>query len=101
METSICAWRKNLHLVCGRASTYNSGSNLGEWIGFAASAIADGVEGAITIVGGVNASQTGLTVPRKYYLQPDGSIATTVVSGREVGRAISSTEILVTQGSVS
>ena len=76
-------------------STFNA------WIGFAAQDISDTSTGAVTVVGGVNESQTGLTTGSKYYLQNNATISTTVVTGREVGRATAAGKIFVTQGSIS
>ena len=67
------------------------------YIGIAAEAISDGATGKITVVSGINTSQTGLTTGRTYYVQNDGSGISTVPSTPSVvaGTSISSTEILV------
>jgi len=81
---------------------FDSGSpDVSTWVGAATAAISDTATGTITIVGGVNESQSSLTVGSKYYIQNGGTIATTVVSGQEVGRALSATNLLITQGSIS
>ena len=72
-----------------------------EWIGVSVSALSNGQTGPVTAAGGVNGSQAGLTAGLVYYLQPDGSIATGGVFEREIGRALSATELLITTGSVN
>ena len=64
--------------------------------------ISNGTSGKVTIVSGINGSQTGLTTGRAYYVQNDGGITyssgiSTVPSTPSVvaGTSISSTEILV------
>ena len=76
-------------------------TNTPDWIGVAQGAISDGASGTIDIVGSVNSGQSGLTVGSRYYLKNDATITTTVTAGREVGRAVSATELLITQGSVT
>ena len=81
---------------------FDSGSpDVSTWVGAATAAISSTATGTITIVGGVNESQTSLTIGSKYYIQNGGTIATTVVAGQEVGRALSATNLLITQGSIS
>jgi hypothetical protein len=60
------------------------------YIGIAAEAISGGATGKINIVGGINSGQSSLTAGKKYYVQIDGSLATTptdpaVVAGTSVG----------------
>jgi hypothetical protein len=76
-------------------------TNTPDWIGVAQGAIGDGASGTIDIVGSVNSGQSGLTVGSRYYIKNDATITTTVTAGREVGRAVSATELLITQGSVT
>ena len=72
-----------------------------KWIGFASSAISDTATGTINVLGGINESQSSLEVGSTYYLTSDATLTTTVTSGREVGKALSATKLLITQGSVS
>ena len=66
------------------------------YIGIAAEAISDGATGKITVVGGVNTGQTGLTTARTHYVQNDGSLSTSAGSPSVVaGTAISASELLV------
>ena len=66
------------------------------YIGLAAAGISSGATGTITIPGGIDSNQTGLTTGRTYYVQPDGTLATSAGSPQVVaGTSISATEILV------
>ena len=79
----------------GKSSVFTYGStNASSYIGIAAEAISNTATGAITIDGGVNEGQTGLTIGSTYYVADDGSLSTTN-NGRKIGRAISATKILV------
>ena len=81
---------------------YDTGSpDVSGWVGAATAAISDTATGTISVLGGINESQTSLTVGSKYYIQNGGTIATTVVSGQEVGRALSATKLLITSGGIS
>ena len=73
----------------------------GDWIGIADADIANGATGAVRLLGSVASGQTSLTISSKYYLGRGGTIGATVIAGREVGRAVSATEILITQSSVA
>ena len=66
------------------------------YIGIAAEAISNTATGKINILGGVNTGQTGLTTAQTYYVQTDGSLATSAGSPSVVaGTAISDTKVLV------
>ena len=66
------------------------------WIGIATSAISDTASGDVTVLGGVNDQQSGLTVNTSYYVDSDGSLITS--GTRKIGKAISATELLITEG---
>jgi len=72
-------------------------SNNDTWVGISTEAISNAATGTVTIVGGVNEQQTGLTTGSTYYVAADGSLSTTD-SGYKVGKAISATKILITEG---
>jgi len=66
------------------------------YIGIAAEAIANGATGKITVVGGTNSGQTGLTVAQKYYVQGNGTLGTSAGTPSVVaGTSVSSTKIAV------
>jgi hypothetical protein len=67
-------------------------SNNTSFIGITAEAIADTATGPVNVFGGINEAQSGLTIGSDYYVQADGSIATTV-SDVKIGQAISATTI--------
>ena len=67
-------------------------SNNTDFIGITAEAIADTATGLVNVFGGINEAQSGLTIAADYYVQADGSIATTV-SDVLIGQAISATTI--------
>jgi hypothetical protein len=71
-------------------------TDAGNWIGIATSAISDTASGDVTLLGGVNDQQSGLTVNTSYYVDSDGSL---IAAGtRKIGKAISATELLITEG---
>ena len=66
------------------------------YIGIAAEAIANGATGKITVVGGTNSGQTGLTAAQKYYVQGNGTLGTSAGTPSVVaGTSVSSTKIAV------
>jgi len=66
------------------------------FIGFAGEAISNGATGSITIAGGTNSSQSGLSTAKKYYVQADGTLDTAADNPSVVaGTSISSTGIVV------
>ena len=66
------------------------------YIGIAAEAISNGATGKINTIGGVNTGQTGLTTAQTYYVQPNGTLATSAGSPSVVaGTAISDTKVLI------
>ena len=60
---------------------------------------ADGATATIQVASGVNTSQSGLTPGAKYYVQPNGSLATTPATVSVLaGTAISATKLLIAEG---
>jgi len=72
-------------------------SDSDEFLGLAAETISSGSTGKVTLLGGVNENQTGLTTNDRLYLNVAGDL-TSANTGTSVGRAISSTKVLVTGG---
>jgi hypothetical protein len=67
------------------------------FIGISSASYADGATATVTLAGSVSDNQTGLTINSTYYVQTDGTIATTAdTPSVELGRAISSTSLLLT-----
>lgn len=79
----------------GRARVYSpsyTSTNVADFIGITASAIADTATGTVNTYGGINEAQSGLTIGADYYVQDDGTLSTTA-SSVKVGQAISATTI--------
>lgn len=75
----------------------NEGSNNSDWIGISTQAISDTASGSVTVLGGVNDQQTGLTIGTTYYADTDGTLTATA-NDYKVGKAIAATDLLITEG---
>lgn len=64
-------------------------------IGFAAAAINSGAAGDITVIGGVNDQQSGLTTGSKHYVLTGGELTTDSSGTTFAGVALSATKLLV------
>jgi hypothetical protein len=91
----------------GRVSLTSTGNgtavtaaNHESWIGFTAAGISSGASGEINVLGYIASGFTGLTINATYYIASDGTISTTERENFKIGKAISSTEILVEEGLV-
>lgn len=71
-------------------------TNNSTWLGAATENISNGSSGKITILGGVNENQTGLTVNTTYYVNADGTLGTS--GSYKIGRAVGTTKLLITEG---
>jgi len=66
------------------------------YIGLAVAGISSGATGSVTIPGGISSGHTGLTTARTYYVQTDGTLATSAGNPSVVaGTSLSDTEILI------
>jgi hypothetical protein len=72
-------------------------TDAGNYIGIAEAAISNSATGTITLQGGINESQSSLSIGTDYFVADDGSITTTD-TGRRLGEAISTTKILLDFG---
>jgi len=78
------------------SNSYTTNLTTENYIGIAAEAISNGATGKINIVGGVNTGQSSLTVGKTYYVQNNGSLATSAAIPSVVaGTSISGTKILI------
>jgi hypothetical protein len=81
------------------SSTFSSNYDGHNYIGVAAAAISNAATGTITIGGGVNESQSGLTVGREYYVDPSGGLTldkpTSLPVVTKAGTSISATKLIV------
>ena len=57
-------------------TVYNFSATSNDYLGVASEAIADAASGKITINGGINGSQSGLTIGSEYYTDQSGNIGT-------------------------
>jgi len=93
-------------LVSGEVVSLNSngtvsvvtGSIIDAWIGISTQTVADTETAGISLYGGVNENQTGLTTQTEYFVDADGSLTTTD-TGYPIGKAISSTKLLIEENS--
>jgi len=66
------------------------------YIGISGEAISNGATGKVNVIGGTNTGQSGLTTAQTYYVQGDGTLATTAASPSVIaGTSISDTEIVI------
>ena len=102
-DKCVLLWTDDGNSAKGTAVVFNSGAtdNFLDWIGIAGEAISDGASGSIDMIGSVNGSQTSLTIDADYYVTGEGTITTSVASGKKIGRAVSATELLITAGEIS
>ena len=82
-------------LSSGKAYIYNlvAPSN---WLGIATEDIADTATGKIDLPGAINKNQTGLITNSTYYVSATGTLTSTFTSYRKIGKALSSTELQIT-----
>lgn len=69
-----------------------------DWLGIVDVVVADGEDAPILLKGQVSEDQFGLVVDATYYVDDDGSLTTSSAGGRKIGRALSSTKLLITEG---
>jgi hypothetical protein len=70
-------------------------SNADNSIGIASENIASGSTGDILVIGNKYSGYSGLTPGTTYYLNDDGTISTSGVAARLIGRAVSATTLLI------
>jgi len=69
-------------------------SNVSDFIGLADAAISDTATGKINVKGSINSKQSSLTIGSDYYVQSDGTVATTSTSPAvKIGQAVTATTI--------
>ena len=82
-------------LSSGKAYIYNL-TIPSNWLGIAAENIADTATGKIDLPGAINKNQTGLVTNSAYYVSATGTLTSTFTSYRKIGKALSSTELQIT-----
>ena len=69
-------------------------TNVSSFIGLADAAISDTATGKINVKGSINSKQSSLTIGSDYYVQSDGTVATTSTSPAvKIGQAVTATTI--------
>jgi hypothetical protein len=76
----------------------SAASTADNWVGIAESNVSNAATGFVTLLGGINDKQSSLTVGAVYYVDSDGGVTTSVTPYGKIGKAISATELLVTEG---
>lgn len=79
-----------------QAFTASVTTNYTNWIGIASSTVTNGQTVPVTVISGINSSQTGLTVNSSYYVNQYGVLVTSSTGSIKVGKAVSTTQLLVT-----
>ena len=94
---TVIAYRDDGNSGKGTAVAYGSSetTDVNNEIGIAAEAGTDGNPIDITILGGVNASQSGLTIAADYWAASDGTLSSSDTGYTKMGVALSATEILI------
>ena len=108
---TITAFNATLVYVSGRDGFYSGGTTpqikksvFPKYVGLAAESISDGAAGKVTVIGGINTQQSGLTTGLPYGMPFLSEYSTTLTltnsSVNKVGNAMSSTSIYVQAGEV-
>jgi hypothetical protein len=79
-----------------QAFTASITTNYTNWIGIASSTVTTGQTVPVTVISGINSNKTGLTVNTIYYVDQYGVFGTGSTGTIKVGRAVSTTQLLVT-----
>jgi hypothetical protein len=94
---TVIAYRDDGNSGYGTAVAYGSTvtTDVNNEIGIAAEAGTDGNPLDVTILGGVNASQSGLTIAAEYWANTDGTLSSADTGYQKMGVALSATELLI------
>ena len=88
----LAEFSDDLYYILGKAG--GTSTNSADFIGITDAAISDTATGSVTVKGGISTNVSSLTIGTDYYVQDDGTLATTV-SSVPAGKALSSTSILL------
>lgn len=92
---TVCTWWISATQANYAAVTIGSSSlTANNFIGFSESTVSTGQPTIVTVSGGANNNQTGLTPALKYYVQPTGALSTST-SSLYGGISLSATKLLV------
>jgi len=90
-DVSNSSYGTSVAIQTDTLSTNLTATNL---LGISAGAISSGATGTINLFGGINESQSSLTIGSDYYVQTNGTITTASASpAQRIGTAISATQI--------
>jgi hypothetical protein len=94
---SVIAFQHTAGSYDGKALTYGSDvtTDVNNEIGIAAEAGTNGNPLDVTILGGVNASQSGLTTAAEYWAASNGTLSSSDTGYQKMGVALSATELLI------
>ena len=86
----------DLYFILGKAGGSSTNLTSSNFVGISSAAISDTASGTITLQGGVSEAVSSLTTGSTYYVQSDGTLATTAGSPSvEAGKALSATKLLI------
>lgn len=89
-------YSSDLYFILGKAGGSSTNLTSSNFVGISSAAISNAASGTITLQGGVSESVSSLTTGSTYYVQTDGTLATTAGSPSvEAGKALSSTKLLI------
>ena len=87
------------HTLNNTQITGGTATRVPKWCGIAKENITSGSTGDIFVLSGVSPDQTGLTPRSVYYLDPaTNSLTTTATDNYKIGKALTSTKLLITEG---
>lgn len=87
--------------VGGTVTKVTTGNaNADDWAGIAVDTVADTEVVTVLVKGAISIAQTGLTIRSVYYVDTDGSLTTSSGGGRKIGKALSATKLLITEGNL-
>ncbi len=87
--------------VCNLIGSVDDLISFNNWIGLSVDSVSNGATVNVTVQGGINESQSSLTVGAKQYLQNDATISTTLVDDRLIGISTAATKLFLTNGTTS
>jgi hypothetical protein len=86
--------------VCNLIGSVDDLISFNNWIGLSVDSVSNGATVNVTVQGGINESQSSLTVGAKQYLQNDATISTTLVDDRLIGISTAATKLFLTNGTI-
>jgi hypothetical protein len=76
-------------------------TDAGDWLGISQNAADDAASVRVAINGNIADGLTGLTIDTIYYVDDDGTLTTSSVGGRKIGRATATTKLQITEDNVA